>query len=507
MEGYTINMGSHTMQRSLGFVVIILVILFMHLPVHAQEERGNAYYDLGVFAYEDGDYEGAEINLKKALAFSPDNPFFNHYMGRNYLKMERYQEAEGYLNKAWNVNPDIPGLHYDRAFLNYKRANYSSAADLFTEIVKEDPSNVLAHYYAGICFYKQKNYRKALTYFIDAAQISPTIKDNGWYYAGICHLKLGNFTKAVEKFEYVRDHAESASLREYAKRWLQATEKQKRALKPYSLYVKLAYKYDDNVRLEPLDEDIYADEGDYVTVGCFSGRYNIINRHDYKMGVGYSHYQTWHSKLENYDLVGSIFDLYAQHNIHPFTLILSYLPTYYWVDSDKYLMRHHVKPEVMWQVNEDLVMRFSYSYYKNDYFQVDTKDGNTNEVFLNVYYSIKGKRGYLFGGIGYEDNSASHPDYYYVQLKTKLGISLNLPWDLTLKLTGKYYDQDYDNVDSFYGIKREDAKYYGAISLCREIFYDWLSISGEFNYTKNDSNISDREYKQKVTAVYLTARF
>lgn len=500
-------MGSHAMQRSLGFVLLIVVVVCMHVPVHAQEEQGTAYYDLGVFAYEDGDYEGAEMNLQKALALSPDNPFYNHYMGRIYLKMERYQEAEEYLNKAWNVNPDIPGLPYDRAFLKFKSADYSSAADLFSEIVKEDPSNVLAHYYAGICLYKQKNYRRALTYFINAAQKSPTIKDNGWYYAGICHVKLGHFTQAVEKFEYVRDHAESASLREYAIKWLQATEKLKKARKPYSLYAKLAYKYNDNVRLEPLDEDVYADEDDFVTVGSFSGRYNIINRHDYTMGVGYNHYQTWHSKLENYDLRGSIFNLYGKYTTHPFTLMLSYFPTYYWVESDKYLMRHHVKPEVMWNVNKDLVMRFSYSYYNNDYFQDDTKDGHTNEVFLNAYYNIKDKKGYLFGGIGYEDNSASHPDQYYVQLKTKLGISLNLPYDLTLKLTAKYYDQDYDNVDSFYGIKREDAKYYGAISLCRNIFYEWLSISGEFIYTKNDSNIPDREYKQKVTAVYLTARF
>jgi len=225
------------------------------------------------------------------------------------------------------------------------------------------------------------------------------------------------------------------------------------------------------------------------------------------MGVGYSNYQPWHRKLETYDRTGSFFDLYGLYRIRPFTFALSYLPTYYWVHSDKYLMRHHVKPEVMWKVNEDLVMRFSYSYYKNDYFRDDTKDGNTNEVFLNAYYSIGEKKGYLFGGIGYEDNSASHPDHYYVQLKTKLGISLNLPWDLNVKLTGKYYDQGYDNIDSFYVIKREDAKYYGAISLCRKISYDWLSISGEFNYTKNDSNISDREYKQKVMAVYLTARF
>jgi len=225
------------------------------------------------------------------------------------------------------------------------------------------------------------------------------------------------------------------------------------------------------------------------------------------MGVGYNHYQTWHSKLENYDLRGSIFNLYAKYTTHPFTVMLSYLPTYYWVESDKYLMRHHVKPEFMWNVGENLMMRFSYSYYSNDYSQDDTRDGHTNEIFLNAYYSIKGKKGYVFGGIGYEDNSASHPDYYYSELKTKLGISLNLPWDLTLKLTAKYYDQGYDNVDSVYGIKREDVKSYGAVSLCRNIIYDWLSICGEFNYTKNDSNISDHEYKQNVTAVYLTARF
>ena len=495
------------MQRSLGYIVLIVAVVCMHVPVHAQEERGNAYYDLGVFAYEDGDYEGAEINLQKALSFNPANPFYNHYMGRIYLKMERYQDAEKYLNKAWSVNQDIPGLSYDRAFLAYKKADYASAADLFTALVKEDPSNVHAQYYAGICLFKQKNYRKALAYFINASQLSPTIKDNGWYYAGICHVKLGHFTQAIEKFEYVRDHTESASLRAYAKKWLQATKQQKRARKPYSLYAKLAYKYNDNVRLEPLDEDVYADEDDSVIVGSFSGRYNIINRQDYTMGVGYNHYQTWHSKLENYDLIGSIFNLYGKYTTHPFTVMLSYLPTFYWVESDKYLKRHHVKPEVMWNAGENLMMRLSYSYYSNDYSQDDTRDGHTNEIFLNAYYGIKGKKVYVFGGIGYEDNSASHPDYYYSEVKTKLGISLTLPWDLILKLTAKYYDQNYDNVDSVYGIEREDVKYYGAVSLSRSILYDWLSICGEFNYTKNDSNITDREYKQNVTAVYLTARF
>jgi hypothetical protein len=318
---------------------------------------------------------------------------------------------------------------------------------------------------------------------------------------------MGDIEKAVERLEYVRDHAESELLREYALKWLQAIDKQKKALKPYSLYLKTGYQYDDNVRLEPLDQDIYADEDDYVAVGYLSGRYDVFNRQDYKMGLGYSHYQTWHDDLEQYDLVGSIFNFYGKYLLRPFTFTLSYLPTYYWLDSESFLMRHQVRPEVMWRVNKNLATRLSYSYYRNNHFQDNKRDGHTNEVFLDAYYRIGDKRGSLFGGIGHEDTSASHPDQYYGQLKTKLGISLPIAWGLNLSLTGKYYEQKYDNVDSFYGVKRKNAKYYGAVSLSHRLFYDWLSISGEFSYTKNDSNINDHKYKRKVITLSLTARF
>jgi hypothetical protein len=120
---------------------------------------------------------------------------------------------------------------------------------------------------------------------------------------------------------------------------------------------------------------------------------------------------------------------------------------------------------------------------------------------------IGDKKGQLSGGIGYEDISASHPDQYYGQMKTRLGISLSLPKDLNLSLTGKYYEKKYDNVDSFYGVKRENAKYYGSISLSRKLFHEWLIISGEYSYTENDSNIINYKYNRRLTSFYLTARF
>ena len=473
----------------------------------AEEEKGGAYYDFGVFAYEDGDYEDAEKNLLMALKFNAEDPFCNHFLGKTYLKMERYEQARNCLKKVWKVNPDMSGLAYDLAFLNYRMSEYSKAAELFAEIAKEDPSNVLAHYHAGITLYKLERFGKALDYFAGAAEMSPSVKANSYYYAGICYWKMGEVEKAAEKFQWVREQSESESLKEYALKWLEGIEKHNKALQPYSLFLKIGYQYDDNVRLEPLDQDIYADEEDYVTVGYFSGRYDFVNRHYYKIGAGYSHYQTWHDDLGEYDLLGSIFSLYSKYCLNPFTFGCSYVPSYYWLDADRYLRRHQLNADVMWKVDENFSTRLSYSYYDNNNFQNNDRDGHTNDVLLYAYYRFLDKRGHLFGGIGYEDNSASHRDEYYTQAKTKLGVSLKIPWDIDLSLTGKYYDKKYDHVDSFYGIKRDDAKYYASISLSRKLFYDWLNTSVEFNYTKNNSNITDYEYKRKVTTLSVIARY
>jgi tetratricopeptide (TPR) repeat protein len=472
-----------------------------------EEEEGRAYYDLGVFAFEDGDYEDAEKNLLKALEFNPTNPFYNHYLGKTYLEKKSYQKAENHLNVAWNVNPEISGLKYDLAILNSKMSRYSRAADLFAEIAEEDPSNVLALYFAGVNFYKHKQYEKAVDYFIDASEKSPSIKANGYYYAGICLLKLGKTEYAVEKIEYVRDHARSQSLKDAAIKWLKAIEAQKKALRPYSIYLKLGYQYDSNVRVEPLDQDIYPDEGDFAAVGYLSGKYYFVNRKAIKLGAGYSHYQTRHNELREYDLIGSIFNLDAKYRLDPFAFGFSYIPSFYWLDSDKFQKRHEFRPDVMWRATRSLVVTLTYSYYINDYFQDNDRDGRTHEGFLNAFYSIGKKGGYLFGGVGYEKNSASSADQDFGQLKTKLGLSFNIPWGLIVSLTGKYYDKKWDNVDSLYGVKREDVKYYGSISLSRKIFFDWLSISGEYNYTKNDSNIKDYKYDRNVGTLSLTVNF
>jgi len=490
-----------------GIIIAIQVFIISQILPHQSANAGedNAYYDFGVFDYEEGDYEKAEKNFQKALNISPDNPFYNHYMGKTCLKLaqkdkEKYQDAAKYLSKAWDKDPEIPGLKYDIAFLNYKLSDYAKAADLFKEVAKEEPLNVLAQYYAGINLYKlnkTESYKEAADYFIRSGEKSPTIRPNGYYYAGICFHKIGHNEKAVEMFEYVKNNSDSVYLAMNAQKWIEAIKNLTGDLKPYRLFLKMSRRYDDNVIL--LEDDDPLNTEDWVTIGYFSGRYNFINQDRFKLGAGYTHYQSWYDDLDEYNMAVSLLNFSIKAYAGSFIFGFSYLPAYYWIDSESYMRRHQLRPEVTWKITEDFATRLSYRFYDDEYLDND-QSIETDEIIFDIYQSILDKRGLLSGEIGYKEKSASYLIESYEEWSTKLGISLNLPLDLKFSLSGKYESREYDT-------ERSDDKYSCNFSLSRKLFYEWLGIVAEFDYTKNDSNVKAREYDRQMTTISITASY
>lgn len=160
----------------------------------------------------------------------------------------------------------------------------------------------------------------------------------------------------------------------------------------------------------------------------------------------------------------------------------------------------------MWNVRDNLATRASYTYSQNDNFREDGRDGHTDVFMLDVYYTFS-KRGYLFGGGGYEINYADHDDYDYTKLRTKLGLSLGLPWKLKMVATGRWDRKRYDNIDSTHNIKRLDDKYKLSLAFFRPVFYDWLALVFDYAYTYNDTNINNFEYDKNEVTLSVTARY
>jgi tetratricopeptide (TPR) repeat protein len=494
------------MARSCKVAFIVLFVLLSASLVHAQEESREVYFDFGVFAYEDGDYEDAEANLKKALEPDPFNPLYNQYLGKTYMEMGRYEEARESLTRAWSADQDIPGLKYDMAFSVYKMEIYSSAAKLFVEITEEEPENVLAHYYAGVCLYKEADYMKAIDLFIAAADLSPSLEASGHLYAGMCYLKVEEFDKATEKLEHARDIAEQESLREQAIKWLDITRKQKRARSPFKCYIDATLMHDSNVGLDPSGVTGVKPVSDLVASIYLATKYNFVNRKDHTMGIGYTHFQNKHQDVSEQDLTMSALTLYTTYLWGPVGLGLKLIPDYSWVDGEGYMTNLELKPELTWKINDRLRAKLHWNYSSNNYLQDDGKDGDTIKLGARAYYLFQNKVSILSGGISQENKDADLDDEDYTYLKTHMELSIPIFSDFTLGAAGKYYVKNYYN-DTTTPTKRKDNTYTLITSLAKPLVSDWLRVAGQVAYRKNKSTLSIEEYKKMTISLTLVANF
>ncbi len=491
------------MRRMLAVGLAVLFLTGAGFQVQAGES-GSGYYDLGVFAYEAGDYQEAEGNFKKALKADPENPVYLHNLGRVYLKTGQYEDAGEYLETARDKDPDLAGLNYDLGLLYYKAENYGMASEHFTAAFDEDSSNVLAAYYGGICLYRQKRYDEAGPLFVTAADKSPSLKVNGYYYAGICDYHSGKTAAAEEKFTYVKENAESPTEKENAEKWL-AILGEKGKLKPYGLDFTLKFIYDDNVPLEPTGQDLFpSDEADTGIYGYAGGYYNIVNRSDLVLGAGIGRGQTWYSDLSQFNMSDTNADIYGSYSTRSFLFGLNYLPRLYTIDDEDYLLQHQIRPAVYWQPNRDLLTRFVYAYYLKDYRLNDDRDGDLHDIYADIYYHIFGGRGFVFGGLGYESNSADDDVYNYNRAKVKTGLSVDVGWKVRIDLELYYYQKTYPN---FPGSTREDDKYTGVVSIKRPIYREWLFVSLDYNHITNSSNEELFDYRRNTVGVGIDVEF
>jgi len=486
---------------------VLMLIGAVMIPAAGSAKTIAGHYDLGVFAFQAGDYAGAEQHLRKALTTAPDDAYVHYYLGKTCLKQDRLADAEGFFEAARRLSPEMPGLAYDMGTLYQKKADYNQAAAEFESVPPEDPSHALALYHAGTSYFSLEQYDKALNFFLQSGNLSASIKPSASYYAGICHYQLSQFDQALVRFDEAAETAATESMRTDARRWAADIRARRDMEKPLRLYARAGYLYDNNVGLAPVDSDKFSEKGDQATALFFSGQYTLPVSGPLDIGAGYSHYQTFYRDMGDYDLTGAIPEVFTRYRLSPFTFRLAYAPSYYWVADDSYLMQHQVRPEIRWQFTDSDEAAISYNYSRNHYFTDDRRDGHANEVNLDWFHQVKPISGFLYCGAGYEDNSATHSDEYFTEKTGRVGVNAGLLKAMRLNLSGEYNDKEYDHTDSFYQKTREDSRYGVTALLSWNPFDNWLGVAAEYTYNWNNSNIEDYDYERNTTAVFVTAEF
>lgn len=500
------------MKKAAAWLLVLAAALatggFAHAQENGRADKGRAYYDFGVFAYEDGDYAEAADHFRVALEFQPENPAFHHYLGRTLLARKRYDEAAEHLEQAMAINSDIAGLKYDTAMLYFRQGDSSRAAALFERAAAESPDDVLARYYAGVTRFQMGQYEESAEHFLAAGEKSPEARVRGRYYAAVAYQKDGQSRRALSLFQAVIDDPYAGEFAQLAREWAETIrEGGETERKPWNLYLKLGRRYDDNVVLDPDDGDLFAEESDWATHAFFSGRYEFRRLDPWSFGIGYRHYWMDYDDLDEYDLNASFGDLYAAYRFAPFTARLVYSPRYFWANDQSYLRRHGFGPDLLWRPHRRLLTRFSYRFKDNRYFEDEDRDGEDHALFGEAYHAFLQGAGGVFGRLEYEARNAEAPDEEYGQWRIRLGSKVQLPWKLEAGVSGEYRARNYDAPNPLYGVEREDDRYALGLSLGRTAAFEWLGLLAEYRHIRNDSNINDFEYTRNQFTLSVTATY
>ena len=467
---------------------------------------GRAYFDLGVFSFEEGDYQNAISNFEKAIQLNPDDPEFYHYMGKAYRDSKKYELSEKFLNDALKKDASLPDIQKDRAILFYKQNNYQSAARLFLEIIRKNPSDIMSTYYAANCLYKQRVYYQAGQLFQKAAKASPSLEANCLYYAGICHIKTGLPQKARQLLTKVQNNPKSGSLKEYASKWIVALDKIKGVKKPYFLFAQLGYQYDSNIRLEPIDEDLYTDEDDYCTNFLFSGNYTLADAKPYQVSAGMVYFRNVYSEYTQYNMDGSMIHLNTKLYLSPVKMAMKVMPSVFWLDSKKYLERLSISPSFSFQYHPQLTVILSFSNKFDNNLANDDRDANQVDNELTLQYVMPKKHLIFLTTVSHEIMNADNDMNDYDRFIARIGIRMQKLWGCSLGLSSQYEQKKFDLYDPTYDALREDFKSISILNIQRPIISPWLGIKTELKYTKSASNINMYNFERSSVTFSLTAR-
>ncbi len=266
--------------------------------------------------------------------------------------MNRPDEAEGILLALLREDErSFQKAYFDLAEIYLQRNEDTRAAEMLRKARPLDPGR--ADYQLGLIEMRRKQYAGAIPLFRSAAATKPELAPYALTQQGIAEYHLKNFKEAKTTIQKVLTMKltpeETAQLRQL----LQAIEGAARAAKPWYLSASLGVQYDDNVLLNPSGQVRLApgtrndkDEDDVGFLTSIYGRYNVVEKDPWKLGVAYNNYSLTYVDHTDLSVLGFRPSIYAQWDKAPVSAYMEYVYSHYLVDNESKVDVHSIFPRV-----------------------------------------------------------------------------------------------------------------------------------------------------------------
>lgn len=164
-------------------------------------EQDNVFFDenhlLGLYYYNQKEYENSINSIKKAIEQNPDKLEFYINLGNSYCALKEYEKAKLVYEKVIDKDPSFDMAYHSLGLLYKEKREYKEALYYYKKAIKLNKKSYIYHYHIANVYSSLCKYELSLFYLQKVIKLCPE-----FYYAlyemAKCYKNMKNEKKMFE---------------------------------------------------------------------------------------------------------------------------------------------------------------------------------------------------------------------------------------------------------------------------------------------------------------------
>jgi tetratricopeptide (TPR) repeat protein len=157
----------------------------------------------GIRLYQDGEYNGAAGEFRRAIALSPaseDTVNAYDFLATAYLQLGKTHEALGAYQNAVRLSPGRDDLHVKFGNILLEEKRFAEALKEYKAAVQWNPNSTANLYCLGQGYLAMGEFMEAEAIFRKITELAPGDR-GGFYGLGQTYYRAGEYEKAIDQFK------------------------------------------------------------------------------------------------------------------------------------------------------------------------------------------------------------------------------------------------------------------------------------------------------------------
>lgn len=450
--------------------------------------------------------------------------------------MSRPGDAQATWEKARRLGPADLDVAFQLGVLYFNQQEYEKAEPLLQQVYGPEPTRPNIGYYLGFIEYRKKNYREALTLLRGNVPSDEDFAQLSRFYSGLAMSALGFPREARAEIEEALRLQPVSPLTAPAQRFGEILQRAEQRERFFRGDLRLGVFYDTNVPVTPnsssdltastIREDTRRRKSE-GQLASFNLAYTWLKTPEWEGTISHRFLQTYNDHLANFNsqsntpTIGISYRGTAPSLFGDFPYVAGLQGTYDFITlgNQRFTQRGIVNPFFTLVENSWNLTTLQFRWQIKDFFydrrvaRAEVRDADSYMVGPLHFFLFEEGSHYIKLGYQYDSEEAEGKNWTYWGHRLLAGFQYTLPWwevrlryDLDAHWRFHKFKHSQLPTNATGTVHRRDREPVHLISVAKDFLTDF-TVSLDYLFDKNRTNISSLDYDRHVVTTSVTWRF